>query len=147
NQLTAMTASLTSHLYAFGTATPVPALQACATPVTGAAPCGWKPHFVGTAPPFSIVSISADSHGQQMILQVNLGVHAAANPGDPAVLATSSSTIDPSVQFTVPAGGTFNVQWAADPRPAIGIAPPTLSATQVYGEGPLRFPADEVFVF
>ena len=81
-----------------------------------------------------------------MLLQVNLGVHGATQ-GDPAVLATSSSTIDPSVQFTVPAGGTFNVQWAADPRPAAGIVPPTLSATQVYGEGPLRFPADEVFVF
>ena len=83
-----------------------------------------------------------------MILQVNLGVH-AANPGDPAALAVSGtgSTIDPSVQFTAPEGGTFNVQWAADPRPAPGIAPPTLSATQVYGEGPLRFPADEDFVF
>jgi hypothetical protein len=150
NQLTAMTASLTSHLYAFGTHAPVQALEAC-PPVpqsTGLASCGWKPHFVGTAPPFSIVRISADSHGVPMILQVNLGVH-AANPGDLAALAVSGTggTIDPSVQLTVPAGGTFNVQWAADPRPAIGIVPPTLSATQVYGMGPLRFPADEVFVF
>jgi hypothetical protein len=99
------------------------------------------------------VRISADSGGVPMLLQVNLGIH-AADPGDIAALAVSGNTgiLNPTVDFVVPAGGTWNVQWAADPRPTsttlpATIAPPTLSARVLSGGGTLRFPADEVFVF
>lgn len=156
NQLTSMTASLTSYPYAFGTDQPIKALGACDPTVfsTGLAPCGWKAHFVGLAQPGSIVRVSANSQGVPMILQINLGIH-AANPGDPTALAVSGSSgvINPTVQFIVPVGGTWNVQWAADPRPTstslpATIAPPTLSVSTIAGNGnALRFPADEVFVF
>jgi hypothetical protein len=156
DQLTSMAGSMTSYPYKFGTDQPVEAFGACPSPPpfsTGLAVCGWKPHFVGLGKAGSMVSISADSHGVPLLLQVNLGIH-AANPGDPTALAVSGSAgvVNPSVQFTVPTGGTWNVQWAADPRPTstslpATIEPPTLSATVVSGGGKLRFPADEVFVF
>ncbi len=155
NQLTAMTASLTSYLYKFGTDELTEALDACPEggESTGLDNCGWKPHFVGMGQPGSVVRISADSHGVPMLLQVNLGIH-AANPGSPGALAVSGAAgaVNPTVQFTVPVGGSWNVQWAADPRPTstslpATIAPPSLTATLVSGDDALHFPADEIFVF
>jgi len=60
--------------------------------------------------------------------------------------------VNPSVNFVVPVGGTWNVQWATDPRPTsttlpATVAPPVLTAHVTAGGGTLRFPADEVFVF
>lgn len=151
NQLTAMAGSMTSYIYKFGTDLPVAALDPCSPPGAGLDPCGWKPHFVGLGRPGSTVQVSANSNGVRMILQANLGIH-AADPGSPGAIATSQSAINPAVAFVVPQGGTFNVQWAADPRPdsnggPASIAPPTLRARVVAGGGTLRFPADEVFVF
>ena len=153
-QLTAMASSMTSYQYKFGTHNPVEALGACpaAPPSTGKARCGWKPHWVGVGKAGAKVHLAARTKGVRMLLQVNLGIH-AANPGTPGAIAISGAAgkVDPSVDFVVPAGGTFNVQWAADPRPTskalpATIAPPTLTAV-VAGGGKLLFPADEVFVF
>jgi len=151
NQLTAMAGSMTSYIYAFGTDQPVAALSPCSPPGTGLDPCGWKPHFVGLGRPGSTVQVNASSNGVRMVLQANLGIH-AADPGGPGAIATSKSALNPAVTFVVPEGGTFNVQWAADPRPdstggVASIPPPLLRARVVAGGGTLRFPADEVFVF
>jgi len=149
-QLTAMSPTLTSYIYYFGTDQPVAALGACPPGQlsAGLADCGWKPHFVGTARAGSKIRISADSHGVRTVLQVNLGIH-ADDPGGTAALAVSGSVgvVNPTVEFVVPAGGTFNVQWAADPRVGSSTPPPALSAHARSGGGTVRFPADEVFVF
>ena len=153
NQLTAMAPTMTSYTYKFGTHDKVGALNACSGAATGKAPCGWKPHYVGVGAVGSKVRINARSNGARMLLQVNLGIH-GANPGQAGAIAISgnSGVIDPKVEFTVPAGGTFNVQWAADPRPMsrtlpATVKPPKLTATLIAGGGTLRFPADEVFAF
>src|SRR5262249_50053574 len=110
--------------------------------------CGWKPHSVGKARPGAKVTISAGSHGINMLLQVNLGIH-AADPGSANAIAVSGTkgVINPSVEFTVPAGGEFQVPWATDPRPGSAASPPELSLKPLTGGGTVRFPADEVFVF
>jgi hypothetical protein len=152
-QLTAMTPSLTSYKYKFGTDLPVEALQACKTPSSGKAKCGWKPHYVGLGKQGTRVRVSAKSFGHKVLLQVNLGIH-AANPGEQGAIAISGNkgTVDPHVDFVIPQGGTFNVQWAADPRPMgtalpATVQPPDLTATATHGNGNVHLPADEVFVF
>ncbi len=146
--LTNMTKQFTSYIYQFGTHDPVVSFGACSGAASGQDTCGWKPHFVGMAKAGSKVVIEADSHGKKILLQINLGIHGATK-GGPGVIATSgpAGVVNPKVEFTVPVGGTFNVQWAADPRPSLASAAPKLKATVKQGGGTLRFPADEIFAF
>jgi TolB protein len=179
-QLTIMSPAMHSFDYKFGTREPVEALHdVCAHGTTGVENCGWQPGLIGTGTPGALVKVSLlpppdlKTANVPMVAQVNQGImghdypfaakgscfNKPADCVDVDVLAFSvGKVVNPSVQFTIPPSGVFNVQWSTWSRDDLGLRTesgpivdqskvPKMVAQVIGPTGLVQFPANEMDIF